>query len=125
MIIGIIISHGRFAFELANSVQKILGKSEFLFPFSNDDLTAEKLYLAIKESIKKYNDSDCIAFIDLRGGSCWRVAKMLSKDYPKLKILCGVNIPMLISFLTKRESYIIDDLVQILNEDAHRGIVSE
>lgn len=125
MISGIIICHGRLAFELVNSVGKILGQADQIFPFSNDDLTPQDLYTLVKERIAEEGIEQMYAFVDLRGGSCWRVAKMLARDYPELKIASGVNIPMLISFLSKRQQMDGEELQKTLDTDAHRSIIFE
>lgn len=122
MIYGIVICHSLLAFELVNAVQKILGHSEFLYAFSNDNLTPKIIYQNVIEIIKKNDVSKIIAMVDLRGGSCWAVAKMLTRQYPETKVVSGVNVPMLISFLTKREQFPFEELPQILEADGHRGL---
>jgi mannose/fructose-specific phosphotransferase system component IIA len=75
--------------------------------------------------LERHHGGDHFIFVDLRGGSCWRVAKMLVKEYPALKVISGVNIPMLVSFLSKKHDHRLDELVKIIETDAHRGIVFE
>ena len=122
MVYGIVICHSLLAFELVNAVQKILGHSEFVYAVSNDNLTPKIIYRNIVEIIKKSGAKKIIAMVDLRGGSCWTVAKMLTREYPDTKVISGVNVPMLISFLTKREHFPFEELPEILETDAHRGV---
>lgn len=123
MIVGIVICHSLLAFELVNAVQKILGHTEYVYAFSNDNLAPPVIYQNIVDVIKKSNTDRIIAMVDLRGGSCWTVAKMITREFPQMKVISGVNIPMLISFLTKRDKLPFEELPQVLNVDGHRGIL--
>lgn len=125
MVIGVVICHGLLAFELVNAVQKILGHSDNLYPFSNDNLAPPVIYQNIVEIIKKKNTSQIILMVDLRGGSCWTVAKMLTREYPQSKVISGVNISMLVSFLTKNSHLPFEELPKVLEDDAHRGITMD
>jgi len=122
---GIIICHGQLAFELIKTVEKILGNVRGLYPFSNCLVAPEVLYNQVAKFIKASNTVNFVIMVDLRGGNCWKVAKMLNRDFPSMKLLSGVNIPMLISFLTKKEKASLSDLTEILERDTHRGVVLE
>lgn len=123
MIVGIVICHSLLAFELVNAVQKILGHADYVYPFSNDNLAPPIIYQNIVDVIKKSSADKIIAMVDLRGGSCWTVAKMITREFPQMKVISGVNVPMLISFLTKRDKLPFEELPQALNLDGHRGIL--
>lgn len=125
MIEGIIICHGRLAFELIKTVKKILGSVRGLYPFSNNLIAPEVLYHQLVELVKGSNTVNFVIMVDLRGGNCWKVAKMLQREFPGMKLLSGVNVPMLISFLTKRDKSSLSDLAEILERDTHRGVVFE
>ncbi len=125
MIGGIIICHAQLAFELLNTVNKLLGKAEGIYPFSSDFLAPETLYNQIMEQIKAKEISDMVVMVDLRGGNCWKVGKMLSREIPSMKLLSGVNIPMLVSFLNKRDKLSFQELTETIEKDTNRGIVLE
>ncbi len=125
MITGIIICHGQLAAELKNAVECILGPVESLLTFSNDKLSPRTLYDQIVQAMENQTDSPMIIMVDLRGGSCWSVAKLLTKEFPQMRILTGVNLPMLTAFLTKRRQNDLQTLAEIMENDAHRGILLE
>lgn len=122
MITGLVICHGNLAFEFVNAVEKILGNTDSLYPFTNENLSPETLYNHLVSFLRKQEGDEVIIMADLRGGSCWTVAKMLSHEFPKIHVISGVNLPMLISFLTKRDTIPPDDLPAILEQDTHRGV---
>ena len=122
MICGILITHGRLAEELVNVSRKILGEREALFAFSNTGLAPKVLYEQVLETMDAHGVGETVLMVDLRGGSCWTVARMIARDRPGLKVFAGVNLPMLLSFLTKRESLPLEALNLAMENDAHRGV---
>lgn len=122
---GIIICHGQLAFELINTTKKLLGDAKHVHPFSSDFLAPETLYNQVAETIKENGFENSIIMVDLRGGNCWKVAKLLNNEFPELKLLSGVNIPMLISFVSKRDRLSLNELAEVLVTDSNRGIILE
>lgn len=122
---GIVICHARLAFELTNTLKKLFGKVDGLYSFSNDQLALEEITKRILDFIKKEKINNLIVMVDLQGGNCWKIGKMLCREYPSTKLLSGVNIPMLVSFVNKREKLPVHELGRILEKDANRGIVLE
>ncbi len=124
--IGIIICHRSLAKELLETTYGILGQKEGLFAFSNEKKTTEDLMENIGDRINEEGSPEQIVFmVDIRGGNCWTVARMLCRSHPGYYVLSGVNLPMIFSFLTKREQTPIQELVAIMEKDAHRGILVE
>jgi len=122
---GIIICHGQLAFELFNTIKKLLGDAKQLHPFSSDFLAPETLYDQVSETIKEDGLENIIIMVDLRGGNCWKVGKQLSNEFRESKLLSGVNIPMLISFVSKRDRLTLNELAEVLVTDSNRGIILE
>ncbi|MEO0184907.1 MAG: PTS mannose transporter subunit IID [candidate division WOR-3 bacterium] len=121
MIKGIIIGHGEFAKALLNTVEKILGKQEMVEVFSNEKLSCESLAENIKNSVGM-DEHEKILFVDLPGGSCAISCLNILRMNKKLKVLCGVNLPMLIEFFLLREKYTVEELVPILLKKAKDNI---
>jgi mannose/fructose-specific phosphotransferase system component IIA len=69
-----------------------------------------------------------IIFTDFLGGSAYAVARQLVHDCQSKEgvrdcaALTGVNLPMLISFVTKRGKLPFAELVEAVRNDGHRGI---
>lgn len=122
---GIIICHGQLAFELINTIKKLLGDVKHVHPFSSDFLAPETLQNQVSEAIKQSSLKDIIIMVDLRGGNCWKIGKLLSNEFPELRLLSGVNIPMLISFVSKRGRLSVNELAKVLVSDSNRGIILE
>lgn len=113
MIRGIIIGHGEFARAVFDTAEKIVGKQKLVEVISNAELSCEMLCEKIKEVIHKYEGEQLI-FVDLPGGSCTISCLSLMKTNRHLKIISGVNLPMLIEFFILREKYSTEEIVPIL-----------
>lgn len=125
MVTGILICHGQLAFELIRTVEKILGPADSLLPFSNEGLSPKTLYEKVMDALVANDVKQAVIMVDLRGGSCWMTAKMINKERSTFRVLSGVNVPMLVSFLTKHKQLSFKEIVETMAADAHRGVVNE
>ena len=109
MIRGLIIGHGAVGEGLESAITSITGSCDGVAFLSN----AGRSTADIAEEVRVFaENTDCsdglILFVDLFGGSCWQGAKLagITGSY----IVTGVNLPMLLSFLNKRDTITLDDL---------------
>ena len=123
---GIVICHKTLAKELVQTVHSILGYSDDLIPFSNDKLTTEDGVRRIHSLLEGGNKTGGVVFMtDMRGGNCWTMAQMASRGRENYYVLSGVNLPMILSFLTKKNQLNPRELAETMETDAHRGLVLE
>lgn len=123
MIHGIIICHGDLAASLIATVERILGPNEGIAALSNSGLAPDGLYQQVTDVMQEWQTTEVVMMVDMRGGSCWSVACMLKREHPHIKVVSGINLPMLISFLTKRQNHDYPQLIEILASDAGKGVV--
>ena len=124
--IGIVICHKTLAKELVQTAHSILGYSDDLIPFSNDKLTTEDGVRRINALLEGGNETGGVFFMtDIRGGNCWTIAQMVTRGRENYYVLSGVNLPMILSFLTKKNVMNTRELAEIMESDAHRGVVLE
>jgi len=123
MIKGIIVGHSGFGKAVLKAIQSISGRNEHIECFSNDGLSTNELTDEIKALCEGECEDGVIVFVDVFGGSCWRAAKMtrLSNSH----IISGFNLPMILSFINKRETIPFDELVSVIESDGKRAIVRE
>ncbi len=122
MIHGILVAHGSVGEGLLGAVRAMYGKVEGLDALSNEGLSTPELVDRIRETAAAADDGVCI-FTDAFGGSCWRAAK--TARIPGSVVLTGFNLPMILSFVTKRDTVPFSDLPAVLETDAKRGITVE
>ncbi len=122
MTAAIIVGHQDMSSGLVGAVESITGPLNDICSLSNRGLSTKELADKIRECACSGNQQTLI-FVDIYGGSCWRAAKMAQvQDW---RILTGVNLPMLLSFVNKRNQVPLEDLPAVLAEDAKRGIIIE
>jgi len=100
-----------------------VGESPNLFALDCDNLATPQLYEKIAHLIESEDLKDgLIVLVCLRGGTCWNVAARIARDFPKVVVLSGVNLSLVLSFVTKHNKFTFDELASILLEDGRRAI---
>ena len=122
----LIISHGDLGKELLNTAKKIIGDfpSEFISAISNKDLSLSDIIDIITNITVKDPDSFYIFATDFPGGSCFIASKKVSSSNDRIITVSGLNISMILSFLTKRNNYSGKELAEIIKIDGNRAIIS-
>lgn len=116
---GVVLTHGAMADGLVDAVRKIAGiPTEALIPLSNEGYGPESLQTELKKVV---GEGPAIVFTDLRMGSCALVARMLCRDQERLRVICGVNLAMLLDFAFHRELS-LDKLAVRLVEKGREGV---
>ena len=109
---------------MVETAKAIIGYQDGLYPFSNNDLTTEELVKRLNDlKVSQGNPKNGVIMVDLHGGNCWRIAKLFAHENPGYNVLSGVNLPMLLSFLTKKNEIPPEKLFEVIETDAHRGVV--
>ena len=116
---AVILTHGELGKALMNAVVNMLGPQSDADVLTNEGLSLEQIINAVESRL---NDTPCLLFVDHCGGSPFVACKTLSARYPHHRLITGVNLPMLLSFFTKRSRLPFDELVQVVESDGHRGI---
>ncbi|MBN1636411.1 MAG: PTS sugar transporter subunit IIA [Deltaproteobacteria bacterium] len=113
----VIVAHGRLAQALVETSEMIVGHVEQFkacsFCQGND---VEKLRKFLKTSIKEVNNGDGVIILtDMFGGTPSNISLSFLED-GEVEVITGVNLPMVITSLTKREGKNIRELSQILKD---------
>ncbi|EAA6550922.1 PTS mannose transporter subunit IID [Salmonella enterica subsp. diarizonae] len=113
----LIVSHGNFASTLLETSEMFIGKSEIVkainyMPEESPDLLYQKIEEAIKGNI---NPDGVIIFCDMKGGSPANVAMKIASN-KKIKIVTGVNIPVIVEAITLAEDENLDELIESLSK---------
>lgn len=119
----VIVTHGKLSSELLETVKLIMGEQKEVDTITldaNDSL--DNLKEKVKKTVLRYRANGCIVLTDVLGGSPTNVCvDFLPEDW--VRIICGVNLPMVISALQNRQN---DDLAVVskkIREGASKGIV--
>ncbi len=123
MIGGIIVSHGKLAEELLNALTIILGEAP------NIEAISIGWYDDVEESKKKINSSlkrvdqknGVLIFTDMFGGTPSNLSFGFLKD-GHVEIITGVNLPMLIKFVSLQRSNNLGDVAKKVVDQGKKNI---
>ncbi len=123
MIGGIVLTHGKIGDALIDAAKSILGEVDNIYALSTMNLSLIDINKKLRQiiSLQSWEDGTMI-MVSLMGGSCWNSGVGLARQLLKTEVVSGVNLSMLISFLSKRDRYSLPELAEIIKEDSVRGI---
>lgn len=120
MVTGIIVTHGNLAESLLSTARGICGEFSECWGVSNTGKSTSALHDDIAGSLAA--DTPCILFVDFFGGSCSHACLRVAAERPQTTLLSGVNLPMLLAFLNKRDEVPFDELPAAITERARNAI---
>ena len=123
MIGGVIVSHGKLAEELLNALTIIIGEAV------NIEAISIGWYDDVEESKKKINKSlksvdqknGVVIFTDMFGGTASNLSFSFLRDN-QVEIITGVNLPMLIKFVSLQRSNNLKEVVKKVVEQGKKNI---
>jgi mannose/fructose-specific phosphotransferase system component IIA len=110
---GVIVSHGHLGRALVDTVESITGMTGVLTAVTNEGCDRAKLLERVATAT---GAQPCVVFVDLEGGSCFRAAARLAHEQSGVRVIVGVNLPMLLEFVFHR-----DDGLQEVTERATKA----
>ncbi len=123
MIGGIIVSHGKLAEELLNALTIILGEVVNMEAISigwYDDVEDSKR--KINQSLKRVDQKNgVLIFTDMFGGTPSNLSFSFLKD-DRIEIITGVNLPMLIKFVSHQRSNKLKEVAKKVVEQGKKNI---
>jgi PTS system mannose-specific IIA component len=123
MIGGLIVSHGKLAEELLNALTIIIGEAVNIEAISigwYDDVEESKK--RISQSLKKIDQKNgVVIFTDMFGGTASNLSFSFLKDN-RVDIITGVNLPMLIKFVSLQRSNNLKEVAKKVYEQGRKNI---
>jgi mannose/fructose-specific phosphotransferase system component IIA len=91
-------AHGQVAAGRVSAVACIAGAAAAarLVPLSNATLGGAELAEALRKAVE--SSGARVVFTDLPAGSCTIAARRVARDIPGLTVVCGANLPLLLTF---------------------------
>nr|WP_072514713.1 PTS sugar transporter subunit IIA [Ndongobacter massiliensis] len=123
----LLLSHGNLASELLQSSQMIMGEVVGVSAITLREGEDLKEYAeTIKTEILKENDG-LLILIDLFGGTPFMQASQIYSeldDQEKIRIVTGVNLPMLLELLSNLREKSLEELACLAEEYGKKGIIN-
>lgn len=113
----LVITHGSMGVEAVKSLELLMGPQENvtglgLVPGESVDELRDKVYAVLEENQKTYDET--VIIVDLLGGSPSNVSLSTLAKYHEIKIITGLNLPLLVNLLNFTDS--VDDTEQLIND---------
>ena len=124
--IGIIIAaHGELGEGLINSAKMIVGPiKKIRSVVLREGESPETFRDEIREAVRSLDcEGGTMILLDLFGGTPSNVCAVLTREM-NIEVVSGVNLPMLLEVLLKRDEHNLRELREIAVEAGKRGIVS-
>jgi PTS system mannose-specific IIA component len=124
MISIVVVTHGGLAEELVHTVQIIVGSQPALFPVclqeheGIEDL--QRKLLAVLPPTGAAPEGTLV-LVDMFGGTPSNVALALAQSLP-LRVITGVNLPMLLEAVTHRTPSTLTALAELVAEKGRRSV---
>ena len=121
---AVLLTHGPIGDAMIEAVRGIMGLDEGLHALSVTNMSVAEISERLMSLVNAPEEQQegVIIMASLKGGSCWNVAVAVSRDNAKVKVVSGLNLAMVLSFVTKRDHWDLDALTEAVVKDALRGI---
>jgi mannose/fructose-specific phosphotransferase system component IIA len=119
MISAIVVTHGRLGAEFVATAHRIFGDFNGVYSLSNEDRTPQTLAEDIEAILDHAGpDEGFILLVDFLYGSCGHATLAVERRHRNVRVVSGVNLPMVLAFLNKRNEV---DFERLPSELAARG----
>jgi mannose/fructose-specific phosphotransferase system component IIA len=100
----------------------IVGPQQGVRILSNKELSSETLSEAIRSELLSYSGEETVIFVDVAGGSCLSACRIEEGERNKIKVISGVNLPMVLEFFHYRGRMPFAELVERVAAKGRGGI---
>ena len=119
---GILVTHGLLGAEFVRTAESILGAQTELEIVSNTGMAPEKFREQLEALVEQRRPA--VILVDLLGGSCGHACLLVGRSRPGVRVVSGVNLPMLLEFLCHRGRVSLAELEARLLSRGRDGIRS-
>jgi mannose/fructose-specific phosphotransferase system component IIA len=118
---ALLVAHGDLASELKATAETIAGPADDLVCLSNCDCSPEELIAEVTRRLDAIGPGPLV-LVDLAGGSCLAAVQRACRLRPDVAVVAGVNLPLLLDYLQKRDTLPRDELLAHLVDRGRAGL---
>ncbi len=125
MINFLVVTHGEFGAYLVEAAEAIVGRQSqgVRVVGISSRLSVPEIRERIEKGVRELsNPSGLILFTDMPGGTPSNLAFPLAKNLPRVEIVSGVNLYMLVSAFSHRDELPLEKLVDKVLADGQKSI---
>lgn len=121
MVRALVLTHGGIGVELVKVVEMIMGPVEGLDAGTNHGKSAPDLGKEVQQWLES-SEEPAIILVDDYSGSCATCSQIAIPEDSDTAVICGVNLAMLLGFVTWRESSDYEELVRKIIQKGREAI---
>ncbi len=110
---GIIVTgHGNIATGIGSAVKLVFGQPEKFYTVDfTEDITPELLEEKILDKVNETgSENGVLIFSDIAGGTPFKTASIISLKMENIKVISGMNLPMILEIICEREGMELEEL---------------
>lgn len=110
---GIIVTgHGNIATGIGSAVKLVFGQAEKFYTVDfTEDITSELLEEKILDKVNEAGaENGVLIFSDIAGGTPFKTASIISLKRKNIKVISGMNLPMILEIICEREGMELEEL---------------
>jgi mannose/fructose-specific phosphotransferase system component IIA len=93
---GVVVAHGGLGQALVHEAERISGQAGVLVAVTNDGGGREEIAQRVSAAV---DGKPAVIFVDMPCGSCFFAAMHQARGHDDIRVVTGVNLPMLVDFL--------------------------
>lgn len=93
---GVVVAHGGLGQALVNEAERISGQTGVLLAVTNENGGREEIAQRVATAVA---GKPAVIFVDMPCGSCFFAAMHQARGHDEIRVVTGVNLPMLVDFL--------------------------
>ena len=119
----VLVTHGRLAIEFRSALEHVVGPQKQIEPVTiGPDDDVEQARRDIIEAVKRVDTGDGVVILtDMFGGTPSNLA-ISCMSRPKVEVLAGINLPMLVKLAKVREERSLPDAIAMAQEAGRKYV---
>jgi mannose/fructose-specific phosphotransferase system component IIA len=118
---ALLVMHGELAQALLNAARKVYDDVSGVRVLSNDGLDKTQIGEKVAVEVADWHDGGLV-LTDFWGGSCHLCAMSAVRGNPRILLLTGVNLPMLLDYLHNRDRFEVEVLAERMLQRGRENI---
>jgi len=119
---AVIVGQGDLPRALLDSARAIVPDADDVVAISNSECSIDGLAPALEAALQMLPAGSVVVFADMFGSSCANASRDVVRNHPRVTVVCGVNLPMLVRFLHYRRRKPLAELVPFLLETGKSAV---
>jgi len=122
MVYAVIVGQGDLPRALLESAKAIVPDAEGVTALSNVECPVSALKARLEQTISGFPDGDVVVFADMFGSSCANAGLEIKRSHPRVAVISGANLSMVVRFLYHRNKKPFAELIPFLVDTGRTAV---